>query len=122
VYLVTVIDEVYEGKLWKAAFHTLKESFPHVTMAFPKGLFDPQKPEAMGRAVIVLYASERPLDVADWSAARRKAAGRASDVYAVPDEIVQRMLAVEPKRIVLTDQYSPVDNLMMQVFQKAVGK
>lgn len=118
VYLVTVIDEVYDGKLWKAAYHTLKETFPNVTVVFPKGQFNTEKPEEMGRAVIVLYASDRPLNVPDWSAARRKAASKASDVYAVPDEIVQRMLATEPKPIVLTDQYSPVDNLMMQVFRK----
>lgn len=118
VYLVTVIDEVYDGKLWKAAHHTLKETFPHVTLVFPKGAFDPETPQSMGRSVIVLYASDKPLDVAAWSAARRTAANQASGVYAVPTEITSRMLSVERKPIILTDQYSPVDNLMMQVFRK----
>ena len=31
--LVTVIDEVYDGKLWKAAYHTLSESFKHEILA-----------------------------------------------------------------------------------------
>jgi spermidine synthase len=118
VYLVTVIDELYDGKLWKAAYHTLKESFPHVSMVFPKGQFNTASPESMGRSVIVLYASDRPLDVGVWSAARQKAAGKTTNVDVIPDEIVKRMLATEPKPIILTDQYSPVDNLMMQVFRK----
>jgi spermidine synthase len=118
VYLVTVIDEIWDGRLWKAAYNTLKESFPHVTMAFSKGQFDPEEPNAQSRSVIVLYASERPLDIPTWSAARRKKLERASNVFAVPNELTQQMLAVEKKPILLTDQFSPVDNLMMQVFQK----
>ena len=118
VYLVTVIDEVYDGKLWKAAYHTLKESFPHVSMVFPKGALNPDRPRDLQRSVIVLYASGRPLDVARWSEAKRQVANKATDVYVVPDSLVQDMLRIEKRPIVLTDQFSPVDNLMMQVFQK----
>jgi len=114
LYLVTVIDDVSNGKLWKAAYHTLQESFPHVEMTFPKGA------EYMGpnfRSVIVLYASNKPLIEVDWDAKIRRVAGRASKVRVVPREHVQGMLELEQKAIILTDQFSPVDNLMMQVFR-----
>jgi spermidine synthase len=122
VYLVTVIDEVYDGQLWKAAYHTLKESFAHVSMVFPKGLLDPENPQELERSVIILYASDRPLSVADWSTAHRQFADKASNVYAVPEELVVRMLAVEPDRVILTDQYAPVDNLMMRVFRRQYAR
>jgi hypothetical protein len=115
---VTVIDEVADGKLWKAAYHTLKESFPEVAMAFPKGQFNEEDPRGLLRSVIVLAASARPVIVADWSAARRRFADKASDVHLVSAPVLARMLATEQKRVVLTDQFSPVDNLMMQVFRK----
>jgi predicted membrane-bound spermidine synthase len=118
VYLVTVIDEVADGKLWKAAYHTLSETFGYVTVLFPRGEFAPEDPRALQRSVIVLYASDRPFDAAGWSAARRAAEGRASGTLAVPHGLTVEMLTTEPKRVVLTDQYSPVDNLMMQVFRR----
>ncbi len=122
VYLVTVIDEVHDGKLWKAAYHTLSETFAYVTVLFPRGEFDTEDPRALQRSVIVLYASDKPFDVAAWSAARRAADGRASGTLAVPHGLAVEMLTTEPKRVVLTDQFSPVDNLMMQVFRKQWAK
>jgi predicted membrane-bound spermidine synthase len=115
LYLVTVIDDVADGKLWKAAYHTLKESFPHVAVTFPKGVFDPADPDKLERSVIVLYAANRPLEPDRWAEMMHRQTGSGSGVFVVPTEVVDGMLARD-RRIVLTDQYAPVDNLLMQVF------
>lgn len=116
LYLVTVIDNVANGKLWKAAYHTLKESFPHVAVTFPKGVFDPADPDKLERCVIVLYAANRPLEPDRWAEMMHRQTGSGSGVFVVPTEVVDGMLARD-KRVVLTDQYAPVDNLLMQVFR-----
>lgn len=116
MYLVTVIDDVANGKLWKAAFRTLKESFPHVAVTFPKGVFDPTKPEAVGKCVIVLYAAKKELNADRWAEMIYRQTGSGSGVYVVPADVTDKLLARD-KPILLTDQYAPVDNLLMQVFR-----
>jgi spermidine synthase/MFS family permease len=115
VYLVTVIDEVAHGKLWKATYHTLAKSFPHVRVVFPPSLFDPADPTKLERSVIVLYASATPFENTQTAAAARHPLAPTL-AEAVPDATVRAMLATEPP-LVLTDQFAPVDNLMMQVFR-----
>jgi spermidine synthase len=116
LYLVTVIDDVANGKLWKAAYHTLKESFPHVAVTFPKGTFDPARPDKLERSVIVLYAANKPLEADRWAEMMHRQTGSGSGVYVVPAEVTEGMLARD-KRVTLTDQFAPVDNLLMQVFR-----
>jgi predicted membrane-bound spermidine synthase len=105
VYLVTVIDGVADGRLWKAVFHTLKAGFPHVALLSSEPLTDPDARPS--RAVLVLYAADRP----------PAAAGHGGATHVVPDELVGRWLATDPP-LVLTDQYAPVDNLMAGVFRR----
>jgi spermidine synthase len=117
-YLVTVIDDVFDGQLWKAAYHTLKLSFPHVEMTFPKSQgFNPNASKSY-RSVIVLYASNKPLDPVKWDEVVQKQTGNPTGVIVVPQEQVKAMLDREKKPIILTDQYSPVDHLMKKVFDK----
>jgi spermidine synthase len=117
-YLVTVIDDVFDGELWKAAYHTLKLSFPHVEMTFPKTQgFKPDAARSY-RSVIVLYASNKPLDPEKWDAVIQKQTGNPTGVMVVPEAQVKAMLDREKKPIILTDQYSPVDHLMKKVFDK----
>ena len=42
--------------------------------------------------------------------------GSGSGVYVVPSDVTDKLLARD-KPILLTDQYAPVDNLLMQVFR-----
>ncbi len=131
VYLVTVIDAVRDGRLWKAVYHTLRQTWPHVTLLCDEpGLADPdQMPD---RAVLVLYASDQPLDLNRLRAGLPKlppvaaavaggAAGQGEDLHLfthiVPADAVNDWLAAEPS-LVLTDQYAPVDNLMARVFRR----
>ncbi len=116
LYLVTVIDDVANGKLWKAAYRTLKETFPHVAVTFPKGVFDPAHPEELEKSVIVLYAANRPIEPDRWAEMMYRQTGSGSGVYVVPADVTDGLLARD-KPILLTDQYAPVDNLLMQVFR-----
>ncbi len=116
VYLVTVIDLVETGQLWKAAAHTLQKSFQHVEMAFPAGDFDEARPEKSGRMVIVLYASDSPLDGAKLRGAVRKQTGQEPKTQIVRRDVFEGMLK-RGKTTTLTDQFCPTDNLMMNVFK-----
>ncbi len=117
VYLVTVIDLVNDGKLWRAAAHTLAESFAHVEMVFPVDFFDDDHPEYSNRSVIVLYASDTPLDAAKLRAAVRNQTGKEPQTQVVRRSTFEGMLA-NGKKTILTDQFCPTDNLMIDVFKK----
>ena len=117
VYLVTVIDLVESGQLWKAAAHTLRESFQYVEMVFPADYFDDDHPEYLNRSVIVLYASDAPLDGAKLRGAVLEQTGREPNSHIVRRSTFEGMLA-KGKKIILTDQFSPTDNMMMDVFKK----
>lgn len=208
-YLVTVIDRTTEGRLWKAAYHTLKRSFKHVYFTLPLGDVEDTRQTAAGsfhaaakrlgmptvetheivpndlgrvtaavrlgrpvasddevteqdiadarrleyrrtsaavyreaarrlgrpvvaaddvtredavrgldRVVILLYATDAPLDLDALDATVLKRAGVRSDTYVASDALTRELLGRE-KELVLTDQYAPVDNLMMGVFLKS---
>lgn len=145
-YLVTVIDRAAEGKLWRAAYNTLAKSFKHVYFTLPLSDVDDRvatdeieratalanglTPKYAGpvtrasavqnldRVVIVLYATDTPLDLDALNATVKRRTGEPSDTYVLPDAAVKELLARE-KELALTDQYAPVDNLMIGVFLKS---
>lgn len=153
IYLLTVIDSIGYGKLWKAAFQTLQQTYPPENVA----LLTAEEFYLDNRQVYVIYASDRPLDLPALRAAVREqlfflepaareatAAGaaaiagspggiphallaavaapavgdRAVPIWTqeVPRRAIQPALDTAP-RIILTDQYAPVDNLMADVFR-----
>jgi spermidine synthase/MFS family permease len=149
VYLLTVIDSVRYGKLWKAAMHTLQQSYPSENVA----LLTPDHGYSADRQVYVIYASNRAVNLQELqdrnfenvksfivpsSAAtyNLQALGGMPHALAIPP--VKPLLAnyaipristkqVPPEqlhqfldsgpRVILTDQYAPVDNLMADVFR-----
>ncbi len=68
-YLLTIIDSIAYGKLWKAAMATLTKSFPAENIV----LLTAERPAPAGtaagdswdqtRRVLVIYASDKPLDL-----------------------------------------------------------
>ena len=109
VYLVSVIDLLEAGRLWRAGVHTLREEFAYVEVlqSFPNS--EPAK-----RNVYVLYAADVPLDLDRLRAANGVGPGAESATRRAPVAIVGRRLAAD--RVVLTDQYAPVDDLMRPVY------
>ena len=65
VYLLTIIDAVDGGKLWKAAMRTLAETFPHVSLLTPHPVPGDDREWAKYRQVYVIYAADRPFDAAE---------------------------------------------------------
>jgi predicted membrane-bound spermidine synthase len=138
VYLLTIIDSIEYGKLWRAAMTTLRQTFPHVRLLSSTPATPPEgdMPDhwADARQVCVIYASDRPLDEIDlWErtyAARGFDAPRAAVLgaseavistpfytHVVPDERLEPFLRKDPG-VILTDQFAPVDNLMSEVFRR----
>jgi hypothetical protein len=150
VYLLTIIDSVEYGKVWRASMATLKETFPHVhllasyTPPPAERPADPKEAEeweertktwASNRQVYVIYAADKPLDLAALRGAVEAAApkpppalaalaGPATAAPHVPFHtrlVVPQLLAPHLARepgVVLTDQYAPIDNLMAEVFRR----
>ena len=95
VYLVTVIDFVETGKLWKAAANTLRETFQHVELVFPVGQFDDDRPDYSPRSVIVLYASNAPLDGEKLRSAVVKQTGQEPITHIVARETLDLLLSYD---------------------------
>jgi spermidine synthase len=146
-YLLTLIDPLGTGKLWRAAAHTMRETFPHVYLIAPVGTgFDHE-----GRQVYILYGSTRPLElkpVTDEEEGAGLHARMPEEVRTLieslhmahgimiggsalqdivpwtrvlePHDFEQVLNAASGKvypKMILTDQYAPVDNLMSEVFR-----
>lgn len=123
-YLLTLIDSIEKNDLpadktdlWRAAVHTMRETFPHVVLLDPAGFPDPKV-----RHVFIVYGSDQPFDLADVQAVAREAYARqgrdrAAHVHVLDPAQLDKYLAQRPK-LVLTDQYAPVDNLMSGVFKE----
>lgn len=138
VYLLTVIDHLYEGQLWRAAVHTLRKTFAHVELLTHYDDYNPND-----RQVYVIYASDTPLDLGllrqQVSAMREKeygatqlhaaAAGAAGanaklgELYTrhLPGGSFEDMLTDRPA-VILTDQFAPVDYMMADVFSRRTRK
>ncbi|HEY1190942.1 MAG TPA: fused MFS/spermidine synthase [Gemmata sp.] len=68
VYLLTIIDSIAYGKLWKAAMATLRQSFPPENVVLLTADTPPQDETAdawnQNRRVLVIYASDKPFSLA----------------------------------------------------------
>jgi spermidine synthase len=119
-YLLTLIDSIEDGELWRAAVHTMRESFKHVVLLDPDGFTTPKN-----RSVFIVYGSDEPIQLADVVAVAAEANARAGNgrpvhIHMLPPERLDNFLNQGPKgrrNIILTDQYAPVDNLMSDVFR-----
>jgi predicted membrane-bound spermidine synthase len=110
VYLVTVIDMLEDGLLWKAVVHTLRETYKHVEILTPQDEFDPR-----WRQVYCIYASDTPLDLDKLDEQLHAQKIDARMTYRLPDGEMDRML--KTYRLILRDQFAPVDNMMSGVFR-----
>ncbi|HEY2911643.1 MAG TPA: fused MFS/spermidine synthase [Gemmataceae bacterium] len=139
VYLLTIIDEIDAGKIWRASMATLRQSFAHVALLATGEVPGAQPPagaaaeeikewegELYGltnrRHVFVIYASDRPLNAQDLLEKNVKVANLGKTplpfyTHVIDDAILRPFLDKEPG-LILTDQFAPVDNLMADVFKR----
>ena len=119
-YLLTLIDSIEDGELWRAAVHTMRETFEHVVLLDSYGF------NVDGRYVFIVYGSDHPLDLAEVQAVAREAyakqgSERPSYTHMLAPAQLEHHLSTRPKMI-LRDQYAPVDNLMSNVFRERSKK
>ena len=70
-YLLTVIDSLEEGEIWRAAVATLGKTFRHVQLLGPSAFRTANGSLLDGRHVFVIYAADAPLDAAAVRASSR---------------------------------------------------
>lgn len=112
IYLLTVIDVPDGGRLWTAAFRTLKETFPHVELLMANDTVRPHEQQVM-----LIYASAKPLQMGTlYDMLKQQGIGKPY-TNRFPTKFTEAMMEKrQPK--VLTDQFAPVDNLMAPVFRQ----
>ena len=75
-YLLTIIDSISQGKLWKAAMATLSQSFKHVVLLTAHSVPGERHEEGdhwdRNRQVVVIYASDKPFSPECLRAAQAK--------------------------------------------------
>jgi spermidine synthase len=108
VYLLTVIDYLEDGRLWRSAVQTLRTEFAYVELVSPHADYEPDIQQ-----VYVIYAADHPLDLTALAA---HGPAKPYTHRLQPGE-TERLLAKDPG-VVLTDQFAPVDNLMAVVFRR----
>lgn len=139
VYLLSVIDLLGEGRLWRAGIHTLRSTFSQVELLAPPDHWDPSH-----KGVYVIYASQQPFAMSEVVSAYQKQVvsdsvrtrrqwaavvisglavagmhwtGDTPKTQLLPAEQRDRFLEAQPP-IVLTDQFAPVDALLLGVFRR----
>jgi hypothetical protein len=63
VYLLTLIDSVSNGVLWRAAVKTMRETFPYVYLIDSAPFANSKDLLTNGRHVLIVYGSDIPIDL-----------------------------------------------------------
>jgi spermidine synthase/MFS family permease len=110
-YLLTVIDLYRDGQLLRAALRTMQASFPRVQLLAPGPAW-----ESGGANVWVIAGSASGVDVAHMRAELGGRGWASVLTTEMPPDQLAAYVSTEP-RIVLTDEYAPVDNLIAILFR-----
>jgi hypothetical protein len=150
-YLLTIIDAVSYGKLWRSAMATLRESFPAenvvlvVAELVPDAGTEAARTWDETRRVMVIYASDKPLDLEAVRAALvaqvpareepratsgflalAESVGVTVPPYRYEPRLYSNVVPAEnlkphldaDRGVILTDQFCPIDNMMAEVFRQ----
>ncbi len=108
IYMANIIDKYKEGQFLPSYMNTVKKVFPYVYLMGPGPAW-----EYSGASTFVVMASMKPFDVEAFKAfaSREKSA-----FTAVLDQDRLEDYLAENNKIILTDDYAPVDNLVAPLF------
>lgn len=121
-YLLTIIESIEDGLLWRSAVKTLQQDFKYVELLYSQ----PFGYNWTGRDVYVIYASDTPFDLEKVTTEARKQVpnrnppleGGLPKVWTHQlDRATFDKLLNKKEAPILTDQYAPVDNIMMEIFR-----
>jgi spermidine synthase len=62
-YLLTLIDSLEKGLLWRAAVHTMRQTFKHVYVLGSDDFRDADGKVSAAQSVYIVYGSDEPLDL-----------------------------------------------------------
>jgi hypothetical protein len=74
----------------------------------------------MKTGTYVVLAGRQPLDTEDFLRAGKENGGKGWITHIMSQDILQGYLQIRP-RLILTDDYVPVDNLIAPVFEERYG-
>jgi spermidine synthase len=107
-YMINVIDIYNSGLFLGACVNTLKETFPHVDVVTEN------KPRSE-RNTFVIIASKKDLNLERLDL---EEPAKGSDLWKLNDSDIE-ILREKSHRIVLTDDYAPVENMLAPVVQQS---
>lgn len=110
VLMANVIDNYKTGEFLRAYVRTVSEVFEHVYLFALGPAWDRE-----GAATYVVVASALPFDLQALARIPRPEEGSEKATAVLPPESLRAYLA-RGRRIVLTDDYAPVDNLVAPIF------
>jgi spermidine synthase len=113
VYAANVIDTLEPGLFAGSYLRTLREVFAHTYVLTPE-----EHAHASDRTTLVMVGSKTPLDRERLQQAAM-AVGYAEQMHFLTDEETAALLARQPRDIILTDDFAPVDNLIAPVFVRS---
>jgi spermidine synthase len=108
VYMINVIDRYEGGDFMKAFMNALREVFPHVYLTSQGKAW--QGPRSN---TYILLATKTAFDQVDFARVVAKDGVVRTDF--APSDVLDPYLASEP-RVLLTDDYAPVDQLVARLF------
>jgi spermidine synthase len=121
IYALNVIDSAANGRVLASFVNTLEGVFAHVEIAPLQAAW-----RVAGRNTFVVLASDKPIDRDQWHVAATIAyESRMSPPAVTPQDEVEYILNAQEKkefmdghkRLTLTDDYVPIDNLIAPVFR-----
>jgi spermidine synthase len=118
VYMVNIIDIYVTGQFLGAVVNTLREVFPY-TYVFVTRVGGPSADEG-GRQTFIVAGSLEPVDVEDIGTGLRD--GETKFDGSMFEDVHLAHLAEISRGLVLTDDYSPVENMLATVVRKSKEK
>jgi spermidine synthase len=115
--MANLIDNFAKGLFLPSYLRTLEEVFGrgNVHVVTVNNEFNDMK-----TGTYVVLAGRQPLDTEDFLRAGKENGGKGWTAHIMPQDILQGYLQTRP-RLILTDDYVPVDNLIAPVFEERFG-
>jgi tetratricopeptide (TPR) repeat protein len=108
IYLINAIDTYASGLFLGSYLNTLEQTFPYVNV------ITEAEPPKSSRRIFVIIASKRQLNLENLNITNDKDKGKNTDTWLLSASDMKQ-LKQNSRGIILTDDYSPVENLLAPV-------
>ena len=116
VYAINVVDRMHSGRFLRSVVHTFQRSFPHVYV-----MRDDPRWDSDDRYTFIVAGSMKPVTAVHVTSANLYE-GRGTPVTEfMPDEMFASWIADE-RKVVLTDDFVPVDGMLAPLYLESRGE